>query len=93
MSEREGLLDEIVDELILTDNQLDYRYLMKTIFIMLTVFAFAFPKIYIQQQIYYKSISVAKLKSEYDILKKENKIIRASIEEIRFKDTVFDVMF
>ena len=54
---------------------------------------FAFPKIYIQQQIYFKSRDISKLKAEYDTLKAENKIISASVESIKFKNQILDTLF
>jgi hypothetical protein len=52
-----------------------------------------FPKIYITQQIYYKSREISKLKAEYDTLKEENKVIGASVEEIKYKNQVIDTIF
>lgn len=57
------------------------------------VLIFTFPKIYIQQQIYFKSRDIAKLKGEYDTLKEENRLIKESIESIKFKNQVIDTLF
>jgi hypothetical protein len=54
---------------------------------------FAFPKIYITEQIYFKSRDIAKLKIEYDTLKEENKLISASVESIKFKNQILDTLF
>lgn len=65
-------------------------------YVLLTVFfivAMLFPKIYIQQQIYFTSRDIAKLKGEYDTLKEENRLIRASVESIRFKNQILDTLF
>jgi hypothetical protein len=54
---------------------------------------FAFPKIYIQQQIYFKSRKISKLQSEYDMLKEENRLISSSVEQIKFKNQILDTLF
>ena len=70
---------------------------IKTLFYVLLSISFVcmviFPKIYIQQQIYFKSRDIAKLKGEYDTLKEENRLINASVESIKFKNQILDTMF
>jgi cell division protein FtsL len=92
MSEKSELLDEI--EVVLRPKKyLDFAYFLN-IFLMLTlVCIFAFPGIYIHQQIYFKSRDISKLKSEHDTLKEENRIIRASVESIKFKNQILDTLF
>jgi len=46
-----------------------------------------------QQQIYFKSRDISKLKVEYDTLREENKIINASVESIKFKNQILDTLF
>jgi cell division protein FtsL len=88
-----GELLEEVDSLFIPFKKLDFKYYL---FVLLTIalFAiFAFPKIYIQQQIYFKSREISKLQAEYDTLKEENKIISASVEKIKFKNQILDTLF
>ena len=86
------LLDEV--ELVINKNRgLNATYLFTVLFSIIFVLALIFPKIYIQQQIYFKSRDITKLKSEYDILKEENKFISRSVETIKFKNQVLDAMF
>ena len=92
MSEKSELLDE-VDELFIPHQKLDGKYALFVIFVLLFITMFAFPKIYITQQIYYKSRDIAKLKREHDTLLEENKIIKASVEEIKFKNQILDTLF
>ncbi|MEA3228093.1 MAG: hypothetical protein U9P38_03370, partial [Campylobacterota bacterium] len=75
------------------NEELDLKYVKQVVLIIVIVMMFLFPKIYIQQQIYFKSREISKLKSEYDILKEEQKVIGASVENIRFKDQILDTMF
>jgi len=92
MSDKTELLDEM-DDIFIPKRRLDINYF---IYIMLTLTflaVFAFPKVYIAQQIYYKSRDIAKLKREYDTLKEENKLISASVESIKFKNQILDTLF
>ena len=91
MSDKTELLDEI-DVVLVPRRKLDINYF---IFILLTltfIGVFAFPKVYITQQIYYESRDIAKLKREYDTLKEENRLISASVESIKFKNQILDTL-
>jgi len=95
MSIKNQLLNEIFQDI---DNDkpspnIQFRYLLSTLGVIFLIGAILFPKIYIQQQIYFKSREITKLKSEYDILKEEHKIISASVEKMKFKSTILDTMF
>jgi cell division protein FtsL len=92
MNEKNELLDE-VDVLLSPKRNLDYRYYLYILLILTFIAMFAFPKIYITQQIYFKSRDIAKLKVEYDTLKEENKIISSSVESIKFKNQILDTLF
>jgi len=92
MDEKNELLDEI--GLVINPRKgLDLAYLVSVIMAIVFVGMLLFPKIYIQQQIYFKSRDISKLKSEYDILKEENKLISTSVESIKFKNQILDTMF
>lgn len=92
MSEKSELLDEI--EIILVPKKyLDFSYFLNVFLILTLVCIFAFPGIYIHQQIYFKSRDISKLKTEYDTLKEENRIIHASVESIKFKNQILDTLF
>ncbi len=92
MEEKVELLDE-VDELFEVKDEFDVRFLTQTLLVIAFVLAVVFPKIYIQQQIYFMSRDIAKTKDEYDNLKEENRLIGASVEAIRFKHQVVDTIF
>jgi hypothetical protein len=92
MSEKAELLEE-VDIVLNPKEGVDLKYL---IYVLLTIFfslVVIFPKIYIQQQIYFMSRDVSRLKGEYDTLKEENRLIRSSVESIRFKNQILDTLF
>ena len=92
MSEKSELLEEI-DLVLIPKRKLDVSYFIYIFLTLTFITMFAFPKIYITQQIYFKSRDISKLKREYDTLKEENKIIRASVEEIKFKNQILDTLF
>jgi cell division protein FtsL len=92
VSAKHELLDEI-ESVISSKKHLDFNYFLYVLLLILFVAMFAFPKIYITQQIYYKSREIAKLKIEHETLQEENKLIAASVESIRFKNQILDTMF
>jgi len=86
------LLQE-VDSVLAPLKKLDLNYYLFTLLSIVFVALLAFPKIYIQQQIYFISRDISKLKSEHDTLKEENKIIKSSVESIKFKNQILDTLF
>ncbi|WP_373002959.1 hypothetical protein [Sulfurimonas sp.] len=92
MSDKHELLDE-VEQVLNKKKKLDFEYLVFTLLLMSFVALAIFPKIYIQQQIYFKSRDISKLKGEYDTLIEENRLINASVESIRFKNQILDTLF
>jgi cell division protein FtsL len=92
MSAKNELLDEI-DTLVASKQKLGLNYFLYMLLVLTFIAMFAFPKIYITEQIYFKSRDIAKLKIEYDTLKEENKLISASVESIKFKNQILDTLF
>jgi len=92
MSDKTQLLEEI-DEVLTPNKKLDFSYFISVLLMVLFILMIAFPKIYIQQQIYFKSRDIAKLNIEYETLKEENKLISASVESIKFKNQILDTLF
>jgi len=92
LSDKQELLDA-VDELIADKKRLDIAYFLYVLLLILFVAILAFPKIYITEQIYYKSREIEKLKIEYETLKEENKLIKASVESIKYKNQILDTLF
>ena len=92
MNEKNELLEE-VGLVINPSKALNFAFFLYILLIFILISIFAFPKIYIQQQIYYKSRDIAKLKGEYDTLKEENRLISASVESIKFKNQILDTLF
>lgn len=92
MSDKLELLDEI-DSVFNQKKSVDFEYLMYVLLSISFIAVTLFPKIYIQQQIYFMSRDISKLKGEYDTLKEENKLISSSVESIRFKNQILDTLF
>ncbi|MBA1438192.1 MAG: hypothetical protein FAF05_04260 [Epsilonproteobacteria bacterium] len=92
MSDKTELLEEI-EHLQAKKDSLTPYYFFYVLFMVVFVTMFTFPKIYLNQQIYYKSRDIAKLKIEYEMLKEENKRIKASVEAIKFKNQILDTIF
>ena len=92
MSDKNELLEEL-DSLVVSKQKLGFNYFLYMLLVLSFIAMFAFPKIYITQQIYFKSRDIAKLKVEYDTLKEENKLISASVESIKFKNQILDTLF
>ena len=91
MKEKIELLEEI-KYVINKKKDLNVRYLLTVLFSIILAGTLIFPKIYIQQQIYFISRDITKLKSEYDILKEENKFIGRSVETIKFKNQIINTI-
>lgn len=92
MSEKSELLEE-VDTVLNPKKMLDLNRLVYIMLSVLLVIVVLFPKIYIQQQIYFISRDISKLKGEYDTLKEENRLIKSSVESIRYKNQILDTLF
>jgi len=92
MNEKLELLEEL-DNVLNVQKRLDLKYLVFTLLLISFFLLAIFPKIYIQQQIFYKSRDISKLKGEYDTLVEENILINSSVEAIRFKNQILDTLF
>jgi cell division protein FtsL len=92
MSEKQELLEEI-DTIVSDKGALDINYFLYVMLTLMIIAMFVFPKIYLNEQIYYKSREIAKLKIEYETLQEENKLIHASVESIKYKNQILDTLF
>ena len=92
MSDKSDILEEVETVLVLK-NSMDVRYLFTVLLMIAIAWLVLLPKIYIQNQIYYKSRDIAVFKREYNTLKEEKRIITAKVEQMRFQNQVLDTMF
>ncbi|MFA6760747.1 MAG: hypothetical protein WCR69_06880 [Sulfuricurvum sp.] len=92
MSEKDQLLEE-VSRVLDPKKGVDGNFLLYTLLLISLVMVLAFPKIYLNQQIYFISRDISKLKSEHDALREENRYIKRSIEALRYKNQIVDTIF
>ncbi len=92
MSDKNAILEE-VEPVIVPSQKMGVRYLVGVLLSVTMLLLVAFPKIYIQNQIYYKSRDIAVLKREFNALKEENRVITSQVEAIRFKNQILDTLF
>ena len=92
LNDKHEILAEI-DAVIGEQKELSFHYLLGVIFSIALVLLIAFPKIFLQSSIYYKSRSISALEREYKSLKEEKKIIKTEIEQKRFKNQILDTLF
>jgi len=92
LNDKHAILDEI-DEVLGEPKELSVQYLFTVLLIIIIVLLLAFPKIFLQSSIYYKSRSISALEREYKSLKEERKIISSEVEQKRFKNQILDTLF
>jgi cell division protein FtsL len=92
LKDKKELLEDIED-IINPKKKLDFKFFIYTILCSLFIISLAFFKIYLNQQIYYESRKIKKLKNEYEVLKEENRVINSAVESIRFKNQIADTLF
>jgi len=92
MSDKNQLLDE-VDEIVTSQYGLNGGFFITILLLIVFTIMLLFPKIYLAQQIYYKSRDIAKLEAEYNTLQEEHKRIKSSVEKIKFKNQILDTIF
>lgn len=91
-SDQHDLLSEI-DTVIGEQKDLSVNYLLAVLLMASLVLLLAFPKIFLQSSIYYKSRDISSLEREYKSLKEEHKIITHEVEQKKFKNQILDTMF
>ena len=92
MNDKEHILEETGSEIV-TRKGLGARFLLSMLMIFGIVWALLFPKIYLQNTIYYQSRDIATLQREYETLKEENRVIKRRVEAMKFKNQVLDTLF
>jgi len=92
LSDKHDILSEI-DTVIGAKNELSANYLLAVLMIASLLLLLAFPKIFLQSSIYYKSRDISALQREYKSLKEENKLINNEVEQKKFKNQILDTIF
>ncbi len=92
MNDKHEILSEI-DTVIGAKRELSLNYLLAVLMSASLLLLLAFPKIFLQSSIYYKSRDISALQREYKSLKEENKIILNEVEQKKFKNQILDTIF
>jgi hypothetical protein len=92
MSEKNDILEE-TQSIISPDESMGPRFLRNVFVGIFLVLVIVFPKIFINTQIYFKSREIATLSNEHDALLEENRLIKAKVELMKYKNEVSDTMF
>lgn len=90
--DKHDILSEI-DTVIGEQKDLSVNYLLAVLLMASLILLLAFPKIFLQSSIYYKSRDISSLEREYKSLREEHKIITHEVEQKKFKNQILDTMF
>ncbi len=92
MNEKHDILEE-TQSIINPDETMGIEFLRNVFIVIFLILIIVFPKIFIQTQIYFKSREISTLNREHDALKEENRIIRAKVEHMVYKNKILDTLF
>ncbi len=74
-------------------SELELKDLIVTFLIIAIIFALVVPKIYLSNEIYYKSRNINKLLDDYEILKEEHRLLKQKLEYVQFENQVLGTIF
>lgn len=74
------------------ENGIDIITTLSILGVMTSILSMAIIRIYINKEIYYKSIEISKIKKEYNILKEEQISLVYSINKLRYKNLILDMI-
>lgn len=92
MSEKNDILEE-TRELIAPEDTMGLLFLRNVFLGISLILMLVFPKIFINTQIYFKSRDISTLSHEHDALVEENRLIKAKVESMKYKNQVLDTFF
>jgi len=92
MNDKHDILEE-TQSIIAPQDEMGGRFLLNVFMGIFLVLMVVFPKIFIQTQIYFKSREISTLNREHAALKEENRIIRAKVEKMVYKNKILDTLF
>jgi cell division protein FtsL len=90
-SERDDILEAISP--LFEETTLGLRSYIVMVLLLFIVLLLAFPKVYLNNTIYYKSKEIALLEKEHEILKQENLKLQENVEKLKFKNRILDSLF
>jgi len=77
---------------ITKENGIDMVTILSILGVMIAILSIAIIRIYINKEIYYESIEISKIKKEYSILKEEQISLVYSINKLRYKNLIVDMI-
>lgn len=92
MSEKHDILEE-TQQIISPDESMGPLFLRNVFVGIFLILVVVFPKIFINTQIYFKSREISTLSHEHDALLEENRLIKARVESMKYKNQVLDTFF
>lgn len=91
MNDKEQLLQSH-ETLLKKEQNLNFKNLLIALLIMFLLLSITLPKIYISNEIYYTSRSIAELRNQLNVLLEENKALKSKLEKIRYKNQIINNM-
>jgi len=73
-------------------NGISFMMIISIVSIMFASISMALIQTYINKQIYYESIELSRIQKEYNILKVEEMALTHSINKVRYKNLVLDII-
>ena len=92
MNDKHEILEE-TREIISPDEGMGLLFLRNVFVGLFLVLIVVFPKIFINTQIYFKSREISTLTHEHDALMEENRLIKAKVEALQYKNQILDTLF
>jgi hypothetical protein len=92
MSEKLDILEE-TQHLLNPEDSMGPIFLRNVFVGIFLVLVVVFPKIFINTQIYFKSREISTLSHEHDALLEENRLIKAKVESMKYKNEILDTLF
>ncbi|MDD3770769.1 MAG: hypothetical protein ACOZBX_05645 [Campylobacterota bacterium] len=92
MNDKHDILEE-TRAIIAPDESMGPVFLRNVFVGVFLVLIVVFPKIFINTQIYFKSREISTLTHEHDALMEENRLIKAKVEALKYKNEILDTQF
>ena len=80
------------DKKEIKDRGISVMMIISIVSVMFAIISMALIQTYINKQIYYESIELSRIQKEHDILKVEQRALIHSINQIRYKNLVLDMI-
>ncbi len=86
-------LHEIIEEFDDEERELGFGILFSMFGILILILLIVMPKVYLKQNIYYKSRDLNSLQYQYTSLIQENIALKQRLQKLKFKNQVLDTLY